>query len=135
MINKCNNCGKEIKEGDNFCSNCGNKINDVKIKNYKTYFKITGIIMFILSIFLFIVYGQEENSDFIFYNYGLPFLLLFLGSIIQLIGKKKAIFVTIAAMMYIFAGISNMYAINGISIFTIILFTIAGFNIYYSTKM
>ena len=26
----CTNCGKEIKEGNNFCTNCGTKINNLE---------------------------------------------------------------------------------------------------------
>ena len=134
MAKYCSNCGKELQEKQDVCLNCGKVVEKMKKNNHFTFYKVTGIIMLFLSIFCFIIYGTNEDTDAMFYSYGFPSVFLFFGSIIQLVGKRKKGLIITAAVLYIFSGISTMYGMDKFSMFAIICFTFAGINLYFSCK-
>ena len=62
----CKNCGKEIKEGNNFCTNCGTKVDlkdkidnkqDISSKDSKFNMKEkVGIVLIVIFVIIFMIY-------------------------------------------------------------------------------
>ena len=143
MAKFCENCGKEVQEGQEVCLGCGkvliknneNSENNNKTtveKNHGAYYKISSIIMIVIAVCLFSANGQYTDTNM---QFGFPALFALIGAIICLAGQKNKTMILVSGICYAIGGVINCIGISDISIFAIIGFVFAGINIYHSTKM
>ena len=61
---KCNKCGNEIKEEEQFCGKCGNKINPTnnsgKLKNKSSLLVLLIVIIFVVIVIGVMIYNNSQ---------------------------------------------------------------------------
>ena len=129
-MTKCKKCGKLVGSSSKFCQNCGTKITiDTSINIYKKFPKWYLILYLVfMIIYIFTIFGIENNQDLSFYNLYLLYLtLLFaISNIIfgvYLIAKKyKYLYLVLPIGSLIFPYFTYVGFAIGIQFLVILLF-------------
>ncbi len=158
MPNFCENCGEKLNPGQDVCLKCGKMIKKVKEEvkaeeegdfskasnGFSIYFIVSGIVMIILSLLLFLSLGYYADSlleDYVPFLFGLPAVAAMIGGIISIIMRKNKTGIISAAFFYLAGALINTIGVCmieerfDISIFSIASVVFFSLHLYFSGKI